>query len=67
MKHYVATIHLAVRAESHEALHYLVDTVVERLNKKPPGVRFEDVGTAQLRKALKARVRPTRKTKSRKR
>ena len=39
MKHYVATVHLAVRAESHEALHYLVDTVIERLNKCINGIR----------------------------
>lgn len=58
MRRSIATVNIEVRSESPEALHYLVDTIVERLNKKQPGVRFDDVGTAQLVKAKVSRVRP---------
>lgn len=63
MRRSIATVNIEVRSESSESLHYLVDTIVERLNKKPPGVRFEDVGTAQLVKARVSRVRPVRRAK----
>lgn len=63
MKRYIGNIRIDVTSESTEALHYLLETIVDRLNKKPPGVTFEDVGTAQLKKAKLSRVRaaPARK------
>jgi hypothetical protein len=61
MTRYTAIIRVDVSAESTEARDYLVETLVDRLNKKPPGVRFEDVGTAQLTRAKVSRIRKARR------
>ncbi len=63
MKRYVANIRIDLHSETSEALHYLLETMVERINKKPPGVYFEDVGTAQVKKAKVSRVRAAARTK----
>lgn len=57
MKREIANIRVELVSESPEARDYLLDTMVERINKKPPGVTFEDQGTAKVKRAKVSRVR----------
>jgi len=58
MKRHLANVHLVVDSESDESLMFLLETLIQRINKKPPGVSFPDVGVARLKVAKLSRVRP---------
>jgi hypothetical protein len=64
MKRYVANIRVELSSESKESLDCLLETITDRLNKKPrPAMTFIDVGSAELRRATLSRVRPVKPKK----
>lgn len=63
MKRYVATVRVELEAESIESRDVVIERMVEKLNKKPPSVWYDDAGGAWIRKASVSRVRPHRRRK----
>lgn len=64
MKRYVATVRVELEAESTESRDVVLERMVEKLNKKPPSVWYDDAGGAWIRKASLSRVRPRRTKRS---
>jgi hypothetical protein len=61
LKRYTATIRVDVEAESIESRDDVLDRLVDRVNKKPPTVYYDDVGLGAIKKASVTRVRPKKR------
>jgi hypothetical protein len=61
MKRYTATIRISIEAETIEARDHLLETVAGGITKKRPAVRFVDVGSAQINRAVVTRARPRKR------
>lgn len=61
MKRYIATLRVELEAESTEARDDVLWRMVERINKKPPSIWYDDVGRGSIMKASVSRVRPRKR------